>query len=235
MSEGEICQIFSSIQGEGRFAGYPQVFIRFSGCNLRCQFCDTPQAFNKNLVKKVSVKNLLSEIEKLNCHPHQALSLTGGEPLLQADFLVSFLIALRKNSRLLLPVLLETNGTLPQELEKVIPYVDFISMDIKLPSSTGLDDFLDVHYHFLKIAYLKQPFVKIVVTNQTEKDEFDRAVKMIAQINSEIPLFIQPVTPYGKIKAQPSAEKLTRLLQSATAFLNEVRIMPQIHKIIGVG
>lgn len=234
MIQGEICEIFSSIQGEGRFAGYPQVFIRFSGCNLRCKFCDSPQAFNKKLVKKVSPENLVKEIEKLSPSQHQALSLTGGEPLIQADFIVQFLNMLKKSSGAFLPVLLETNGTLPQELEKIIPHIDFVSMDIKLSSSTGLDDFLNIHQEFLKIALKKTPFVKIVILKETREDEFDRAVNMIAKINKNIPLFIQPVTPYGRIRTRPSGKKLTKLLRSATEKLHEARMMPQIHKIIGV-
>lgn len=234
MTQGEVCEIFSSIQGEGRFAGYPQIFIRFSGCNLRCQFCDTPQAFDRRLAKKISPDGLVKEIERFFSRPHQALSLTGGEPLMQTDFIVQFLAALKEKNLVPLPALLETNGTLPQELEKIVPYVDFVSMDIKLSSSTGLDDLLEVHRDFLKIALKKNPFVKIIIVEETDEEEFKRAVDMMARLDPHIPLFIQPVTPYGRIKAQPSGKKLKRLLQSATEKLSEARMMPQIHKIIGM-
>lgn len=229
---GQVCEIFSSIQGEGRFVGYPQIFIRFSGCNLRCKYCDTPQAFDPEISKSFTVNELANEIKKLERY-HQALSLTGGEPLLQADFIRKFLTYSRKNAASTLPVLLETNGTLPEELEKIIPYLDFVSMDIKLPSSTGQGDYINLHREFLKIAYLKQPFIKIVVLNETKDEEFEEAVQLVAEIDPDLPLFIQPVTPYGKIKC-PSSKKLLEFFDIASKRLKEVRIIPQIHKIIGV-
>lgn len=229
----QVCEIFSSIQGEGRFVGYPQVFVRFSGCNLRCQYCDTPQALNPEVSRSLTIDELIHEIKKLKMH-QQALSLTGGEPLLQADFIKEFLVRSRKNVEMTLPVLLETNGTLPEELEKTIPYVDFIGMDIKLPSSTGQRDLMNRHREFLKIAYLKQPFVKMVVLEETKNEEFERAVRLVAEIDPNVPVFIQPVTPHGKIKHPPSSERLKKFAEIASKKLKEVRIIPQVHKIVGV-
>ncbi|MFZ3063083.1 MAG: 7-carboxy-7-deazaguanine synthase QueE [Actinomycetota bacterium] len=231
--KAQVCEIFPSIQGEGKFVGYPQIFVRFSGCNLRCEYCDTPQALDPEFAKSITLGELVREIKKIKGH-HQALSLTGGEPLLQADFIREFLIEKRKRGEINLPVLLETNGTLPEELEKTIPYLDFVSMDIKLPSSTGEKDFTNRHREFLKIAYLKQPFVKIIVLDKTKSEEFEEAVDLVAGIDPDLPLFIQPVTPYGKIKHPPSPGRLLEFAKTSSKRLKEVRIVPQIHRMIGV-
>src|SRR6056297_2501898 len=94
-----ITEIFSSIQGEGIYIGHKQIFIRFSGCNLNCSYCDTDYSIQdycciyENEDKYQKVKNpftpskLMDEIEKLNPIKHHSLSLTGGEPLINAEFL----------------------------------------------------------------------------------------------------------------------------------------------------
>jgi 7-carboxy-7-deazaguanine synthase len=73
-----ICEVFYSFQGEGFLQGLPMVFVRMSGCNLRCSFCDTKFAFKQN--KEVSIEKLFSLIEKYNCN---RVCITGGEPFLQ--------------------------------------------------------------------------------------------------------------------------------------------------------
>ncbi|HHQ45091.1 MAG TPA: 7-carboxy-7-deazaguanine synthase QueE, partial [Candidatus Altiarchaeales archaeon] len=73
-------EIFSSIQGEGKFMGIPQVFIRLAGCNLSCSWCDTPQS--KGGGKEMSVETVVSEVELLGI---KSVCITGGEPLLQVD------------------------------------------------------------------------------------------------------------------------------------------------------
>ena len=78
----KINEIFYSLQGEGKWTGLPNVFIRTSGCNLRCSFCDTKYAYYDG--KEMSIKEILNQIVKYNC---QYICLTGGEPLLQKDIL----------------------------------------------------------------------------------------------------------------------------------------------------
>ena len=79
----KIKEIFSSIQGEGPLVGYKQLFIRFCGCNLNCNYCDTD--FELNFSKDFSAEEILEVINKnTDCH---SVSLTGGEPLLQVDFI----------------------------------------------------------------------------------------------------------------------------------------------------
>lgn len=232
MVKAEVCEVFSSVQGEGKFAGYPQVFVRFAGCNLRCKFCDTPVALDKKGARTLGPDQLIHEIESFSESTHHSLSLTGGEPLLQASFIADFLMRYGRYKKPL-PVMLETNGTLPYELKTVLPYIDFISMDIKLPSSTGEKDFTEEHKLFLQYARKKRPFVKVVVTSETTDDEFGAAVSIVAESNKKTHFFIQPVTPHGRIKP-PAKDKLFRFMQTAMSHLEEVRLLPQTHKQVGI-
>ena len=80
-----ITEIFSSIQGEGIFLGQKQIFIRFHGCNINCNYCDEKE---KKYFLNLSVKEAINKIESLNGHKRKNLffvSITGGEPLLYAD------------------------------------------------------------------------------------------------------------------------------------------------------
>ena len=131
--KAEITEIFSSVQGEGIFIGARQIFVRFKKCNMACEFCDTP---NEGAVKEYSPAALMHEIYLLDESkgPHHSVSLTGGEPLMYSEFLKSFLPILKKAG---FKSYLETNGTLPNDLESVIDFIDIVAMDFKLPSSTG--------------------------------------------------------------------------------------------------
>ena len=76
----QINEIFYSIQGEGKWTGLPNIFIRTTGCNLRCNYCDTKYAYEEGTEK--SIDQIIKEIKKFNC---KKICLTGGEPLLQKD------------------------------------------------------------------------------------------------------------------------------------------------------
>jgi len=226
----KIHEIFTSIQGEGVFSGKMQLFIRFFGCNLRCAFCDTPQ--NSESVKDYSVDDLLSAVcVKARPESIHSVSLTGGEPLLQADFLKDFLPKLKQ---LGYRVYLETNGVMHAELANVIDYIDIVSMDIKLPSSTRLpDDFWKEHSKFLEISMQKQVFVKIIVTSDTTTADFSKAVFLIAQKDPHIALAIQPASPQQNTGAV-SAPSLRQFENIACEHLCRVKIIPQMHKLYGV-
>ena len=166
MMNAKISEIFSSIQGEGKYAGICQVFVRFFECNMHCVWCDTPASIGdgKRKYTEYSVEDLLNRVDALwdNCH---SVSITGGEPLLQADFLKSFCRALHRGNK---KIYLDTNGTLPRALEAIIRDIDIIAMDIKLPSSTRQKAYWAQHKEFLQIARRREVFVKVVVSLNTE-------------------------------------------------------------------
>lgn len=249
-NQAQICEIFNSIQGEGLYLGERQTFIRFAGCNLSCQYCDSPQALVVPKEYKVEIspgkKNfkqfqnpatipqlieLVRSFEKPRGVNH-SISLTGGEPLLQVDFLKNFILELKKEVDL--PIYLETGGVLPDHLSEVIELTDIVAFDIKLPSATGLSPYWKEHRKALEIAYMKEVFVKMVFTRESKAKEIDEAVSLIAEVDEKIPLVLQPVTPFGPIKHRPNPDQIMAFHAVSKRKLKNVRVIPQVHKVFGV-
>lgn len=241
-----LVECFSSIQGEGVLVGLRQVFLRFSGCNLNCSFCDTPgmsetpqeclleltpgrRDFFK-VKNPVSLERIASLMESWTVGwpgIHHSLSVTGGEPLLYGEQLAQWLPVLRR----LLPIYLETNGTLPDALAPLIPHLDIIGMDIKLPSASGCAELWDEHRAFLTIASKTSVFVKIVIDQSTQEWEIERSCALIAAVDPAIPLILQPMTLANGSIAVSALRTLE--LQELAGGLKEVRVIPQTHKFMG--
>lgn len=224
--------------------GCRQVFLRFAGCNLRCAYCDTPNdphplhcrsectPGKRDFIfwpNPLTVSRLVSVVEKLDPSARHSISLTGGEPLLYSEFLCKVIPLLKTARR---GIYLETNGTLPDELSRVLHLVDFIAMDIKLPGVSGLPPLWEEHEKFLSAAGEKEVFVKIVVDRQTAVAEIDQAARLVAGVG-DILLVIQPVTHEGG-SGRPgvSAPQLLTLQERALSHLSDVRIIPQVHKML---
>jgi organic radical activating enzyme len=126
-------------------------------------------------------------------------------------------------------IYLESNGTLPQKLNRIINWLDIIAMDIKLPSSTGEKSFWNEHLGFLKVAKLKRVFIKIVITNKTKTEELDKAISLITTVGRNLPLVLQPVTPQKGIRA-PDEKTLLEFKRKTRLSLAYVWIIPQLHK-----
>jgi 7-carboxy-7-deazaguanine synthase len=118
-----LCEIFHSIQGESTHAGLPCVFVRLSGCNLRCRWCDTAYAFHGG--REMTVAEVVAEVERHGC---PLVEVTGGEPLLQPEAVPLMEELLRRGRR----VLLETGGSLPIE---GVPEGVLRIVDVKCPGS----------------------------------------------------------------------------------------------------
>ena len=227
--KADVIEIFSSIQGEGIKIGERQIFVRFHGCNLKCSFCDTDMARRPLLMEPAQI---LHEIEKLNADStHNTIALTGGEPLLHSIFLADFLPAAAEKGY---NIYLETNGTLTGELKKVIDYVTTIAVDIKLPSVTGDKPCWEKHEDFLKAALDREFFIKVIVSRSLKMDDFDTAVGILKDVSFDIPFVIQPVTKKNSCRVDISGEELLKLQARALKVLNDVRVIPQAHKMLGV-
>ena len=120
-----VAEIFHSIQGEGLLAGVPSVFVRTSGCNLRCDWCDTPYASWKPEGPEMSVEEILKRLTDWNC---DHVVLTGGEPMIAPD-LSELAEALKKQGK---HITIETAGTIPPSN---IP-CNLASLSPKLSNST---------------------------------------------------------------------------------------------------
>ncbi len=244
MTTGYVSEIFSSFQGEGLFAGRRHLFLRLAGCNLRCGYCDTPESLERTPTCTVygidgsaeAVPNPLatdavaSLLRPFLASPGlHALAITGGEPLAQSDFLAELL----RDARLSLPILLETNGTYPGRLDDVLAFVDIVSMDLKLPSSSGERPLWNEHRRFLASSLGKTVYVKVPVDERTRDDEVGEAAELVAAVDPRVVFFFQPIfSPQSEM--QISAARLEHFYDIASARLADVRVLPQTHRILGV-
>lgn len=218
----KINEIFTSIQGEGPFVGYKQIFIRLCGCNLNCKYCDTD--YDSINAKEYSIDDVISFIRKnINLH---SVSLTGGEPLLHENFITD----LSQNINNLIPIYLETNGTLYKALENIVDCITYISADIKLPSATGLKPLWEEHERFFKIASSKMLFAKAVFNEDITDDEIKKMSELCRQYNIE--LILQPMMINDVLSV--SSEAMIRVLNSCLEIHKQVRLIPQVHKFINV-
>lgn len=244
---GWVSEIFTSFQGEGLFAGRKHVFLRLGACQLRCRYCDTPESLVRTPVCRVeesdgdrrlenpldaaSVSALLDA--RLAAEPGvHAIAVTGGEPLLQADFLAAVVRPLLPRHRGV-AVLLETNGVLFEELERIRDAIDVVSMDVKLPSSSGEPPLWEEHERFLVAAREKTLYVKVPVDEATEAGEVERAARLVARLAPGAPFFLTPIlSPAGELGI--AAATLRRFHDVAAVVLRDVRVMPQAHRVLGI-
>ncbi len=258
-SNAVVQEIFSAIQGEGMLVGARQLFIRLHGCHLRCDYCDTPAsrampplmcAVERTAGTRVMVKHanpltvdaLLAIVCRLQAeYPHQAVSLTGGEPLLHQPFLDALLPALHARG---LHSLLETNGRLPEAMAALSTPPTFIAMDIKLPTLAGIPAEWERQTAFLEAAItcllrdgtvadlLARLQIKIVF-GADSLSEIDRAVALIAACRTDLPCVLQPLTPRPGSAAAPPPATVLEAQRRAARHLACVRVIPQTHVMLG--
>lgn len=175
-----LTETFLSLQGEGIHAGLPCFFVRTSGCNLRCKWCDTEYAFTGG--EKVSLDEILDRLP-LNI---PLVQITGGEPLLQEEEVCRLIeeLHLRKKK-----VLLETGGHLSIER---IPRETHIVLDIKLPGSGESHHDFAANLPFLKSA----DEIKFVIVDRAD---YEAAVAWLRdyQLANKCDLLFSPV--YGRM------------------------------------
>ena len=252
-----VVEVFSSLQGEGPLVGAPQIFVRFFGCNLRCSWCDSPETLKdsrrqgdplelarfetspgegtfETRPNPVPQADLLDAIRRLDEVGHHSVSLTGGEPLLHAAFLETLMPALRAEGHRLY---LETNGLLPDHLARVLEWTDFLAMDLKPPSCTAdpCPDWLELHRRFLEAASGGPTlFLKLIVTPDADEAELRSAFSLAQSLAPAATLTLQPVTPFGPVTVAPSIAAMRRWQQVGREYVEDVRVIPQVHKLIGV-
>lgn len=243
MSKGYISEIFESFEGEGINQGILCYFIRFSGCNLDCQGCDTSyskkiQEFfefeGKQYKNPIEAKDLKSLFNKIFTDTKEVnpLVLTGGEPLLQVDFLKSFLETLSYPGI----VILETNGTLPDNFLKIEKYIDFVSMDWKLEGTYKVLKYnnkliTDLHKDFLIATKQKKTQIKLVV-NENTLAEFEHAINSIYKTRrNKVNIVIQPFVDENN-KIFNDFNKLKEYYLIAKKYFPRVKVSLQMHKFL---
>jgi len=200
-----VTEIFFSIQGESTHAGKPCVFVRFTGCDLRCGYCDTAYAFHGG--KEMSRAEILREIER---HRARFVCLTGGEPVLQKELPDLCRDLLERGYE----VSLETHGQrpldrIPREVKKIV--------DLKTPGSG------EQHRDFRELESLREgDELKVVVCGE---DDFRWAVEVIDRLGlwGRVPVLFSP--SFGEVAPQDLARWLLASERPA-------RLQLQMHKII---
>ena len=218
-----ITEIFRSIQGEGTRAGLPCIFVRLTGCNLRCTWCDTAYAFHGG--KKMSVDEVLTRVEELAGRQADEravvplVELTGGEPLLQEEIypLAERLLAAGYT------VLIETSGErsitrLPKDVVKIV--------DVKCPDSGEADTFLGSNLEALS----EKDEVKFVISTRRDY-EFARAFTKEHRLEERVKaVLFSPVfaDPEGKWEGLEPRTMVEWILADGLP----VRVGLQLHKFV---
>lgn len=227
VTAAKIKEIFGSIQGEGPVVGYRQLFIRFCGCNLDCAYCDTD--FDISKAETYTPETLIEKITKdYDLNTFHSISLTGGEPLLSADFLEVFL-EMYKKLGFSAKVYLETNATLTKQFLKIKKYIDIVSADIKLESSTGKDT-LSEHENFFKHCTGVETFAKIVFDENITDSEIEKTVNIAKKYS--VPLVLQPKMNFNKMSV--SSEFCEQITDRFASLYSDVRLIPQVHKFLNL-
>lgn len=214
----KVNEIFASIQGEGPYVGYKQLFIRFCNCNLKCNYCDTKFMDGKDY----NPCELVDEVNKFS--DVHSVSLTGGEPLLQVEFLKDFLPRVNKK------IYLETNATLADKFIEVKPFIDIVSADIKLESATGIKDTYKFHDKFFEVCKGVETFAKIVFNDKISDDEIAQCCELGKKYGIE--LILQP--EMGTDGMTVNSDFCAQILDKFLAKYENVRLIPQVHKFLDV-
>ena len=203
----KVCEIFASIQGESTYAGLPCVFVRMTGCNLRCSYCDTAYAYEEGI--EMSGDEIFKEIKK---HGINLVEITGGEPLLQRPQ-IGFLIDRLIQSGF--KVLIETNGSI--SIRDINPAAVVI-MDIKTPNSGMHEKFFIGNLDYLK----PKDEVKLILT---DRRDYEWAKEIILQhdLISRCKVLMSPA--YGILSPETLSEWII-------ADRLKVRLNLQLHKYI---
>ena len=227
-----IIEIFSSFQGEGVLIGQRQIFVRFAGCNLNCDYCDTKHSISKKEGMLMTPEEVVSKIESIltpDCH---TISFTGGEPSLYPEFIneVSKLTDLN--------IMLETNGTLPANID-LIDNLDIVSLDIKLKEQFKGHFDEDIFLNEIKSLNLLieksiNVYCKVVILPSLKIESFEEVIKKIDEEiidENNIQFIIQPSSPLNEWNNL--SERLFEFSEIVGKYF-EVSTIPQIHKILNI-
>lgn len=227
-----VIEIFSSFQGEGLLIGQRQIFVRFAGCNLNCNYCDTQNSKSTDSGNLMTVEEVVEKINEIRTPDCDTISFTGGEPSLYPEFINE--VAKKTD----LKVMLETNGTLPNKID-TIEKLDIVSLDIKLPEHFGEDyseAILSNEIKSLNLLMAKsiKVYCKIVALPSTKINSIKGVIEKLSEniLNKDhLQIIIQPSSPLDDWKNSNS--KLFEFSEVVGQYF-EVSTIPQIHKILNI-
>jgi organic radical activating enzyme len=227
-----IIEIFSSFQGEGLLIGERQIFVRFAGCNLNCNYCDTNDSKSEESGVLMTPREVSDEINRLLTPDCKTISFTGGEPSLYPDFISEV------SRDFDLKVMLETNGTLSDNIDS-IERLDIVSLDIKLPEHFDGDFDEEIFLNEIQslnllMAKCINVYCKVVILPSTKINSFKGVVEKLSQnisSKSNLKIIIQPSSPLDEWK--DINFRLFDFSEIVGQYF-EVSTIPQIHKILDI-
>ena len=228
-------EIFTSIEGEGILYGTKTLFVRLAGCPYSCFYCDTLDALPLDSGKEYSINEACDLIDKNLQKNTYKVNFTGGEPLIQHEAVSELAKHVKSKG---IPTYLESACFDSKKFLHVLPSIDFVKIEFKTVDSKFIDtkhhpnlikntlECLEASINANKITY-----IKIVVSSNTEFSSFNELVDKIFKIASKKTIsgfIIQPTTNVS----EPSLEKLMEFYDAVYPYYDQVRIIPQLQKII---
>ena len=231
-----IYEIFTSVEGEGILYGTKTLFVRLAGCPFTCFYCDTKEALPMDSGKEYAISEACNLIDKKLKEKTYKVNFTGGEPLVQHEAVSEMAKHVQAKN---IPTYLESSCYDYEKFSKILPFIDFAKIEFK----TSEAEFVDKeHYSKLienvikclkeAIASKKTTYIKIVVSSKTESESFKELIETIFKNVAKENLkgfTIQPT--YGI--AEPNLDQLLNFYDIVYPYYHEVRVVPQLHKLIG--
>jgi organic radical activating enzyme len=229
-------EIFTSLEGEGILYGTKTLFVRLAGCPFTCFYCDTKESLPLDSGQEYEIKEACKQIDDHLENKTYKVNFTGGDPLIQAEAVAELAKHVQAKH---IPTYLESSCFDAKKFNHVLPYIDFVKIELKTQDS----EFVDAkHYSTLienalqclesAIKSKKSTYIKIVVSAKTELASFESLIRQIFKVVDPKDLkgfIIQPT--YGI--AEPTLHKLLSFYDVVYQFYSEVRVVPQLHKLIG--
>jgi 7-carboxy-7-deazaguanine synthase len=231
-----LSEIFTSIEGEGILFGTKTMFVRLAGCPFECHWCDTPYALPMDSGIDYSVEDVKEIISKSLQPNTYKINFTGGEPLVQYEAVRELAKFVRQKG---LRAYLESSCYDAARFAKVLPYIDICKIELKLRDSKIVNEkqycnLLKNELECLRQAAssCKTTYIKVVVTNSSNLTDFKDIVQKVFRIAkpSELAGFI--IQPSYRID-EPTLDVLLGFYDAVYPIYDQVRVVPQLHKIIG--
>ena len=229
-------EIFTSIEGEGILYGTKTLFVRLAGCPFSCFYCDTPESLPPDSGREYTIRQACDLIDSSLQNKTYKVNFTGGDPLIQHEAVAELAKHVQKRQIL---TYLESSCFDSERFLHVLPFIDIAKIEFKTIDSNFVDS---EHYPQLvssaikcmehSMSSKKTTYIKIVVSSKTAPSDFEALIAQIFSKTSKDKIsgfIIQPT--YGA--SEPTLELLLDLYDMVYPYYNQVKVVPQLHKLIG--
>ena len=231
-----IFEIFTSVEGEGILYGTKTLFVRLAGCPFTCFYCDTKESLPLDSGTEYSIEDANKLIDSNLKKQTYKVNFTGGDPLIQHQAVAELAKHIQEKN---IPTYLESSCFDVDRFNHVLPFIDIVKIEFKTKDSEFVEEknyekFITQAIKCLEssVNAKKTTFIKIVVSSKTKLDEFKELTNQIFNTISKNDIsgfVIQPT--YGI--SEPSLDLLLDLYDIVYPNYIDVKVVPQLHKIIG--